>query len=139
MLVKANITFDGQAEEAISFYKEIFNGKIENLLRYEEVADKYPSGLIDEKYGKRIVNARLNFGGNMFNVADALPNQKVVMGNNVAMDVVFLKNKDIHKIYEDLSKDGVIVMPLAETYFSPNFAVLIDKFGIRWNIMQMHD
>lgn len=32
MLVKPSIVFDGQAEEAILFYQNVFKGKIENLV-----------------------------------------------------------------------------------------------------------
>lgn len=138
MLVKANITFDGQAEEAINFYQKVFKGEIVNLMRYGQVMDKFPAGMVPDSYRERIVNARLDFGNNKFNVNDAMPGQPVIKGNNVVMDVVFFDDTEIQQIYDGLLEGGKVIMPLGETYFSPNFGVLVDKFGIYWNVMQMH-
>lgn len=138
MLVKANITFDGQAEEALNFYKEIFSGTVTNIIRFGEVIDNYPTGMITEPYRNRIANARLDFGTNMFNVCDAMPTAKLTVGNNIAMDLVFFEGEDIHGIFEALSVGGEVMMPLKKTYFSPNFGILVDKFSINWTIMQMH-
>ena len=140
MLVKANITFDGQAEAALNFYKEVFNGEIVNLIRFSDakaLGSEMPP--IDEKYMNRLVNARLDFGNNKFNVCDAMPGQVVIVGNNILMDVVFFDDKEIRMIFEALSEGGQIIMPLASTYFSPNFGVTTDKFGITWSVMQMTD
>lgn len=138
MLVKANITFDGQAEEALTFYKRVFNGTIANLMRYGEVADKYPDGMVTEEYESRIVNARLDFGNNMFNVCDSMPTDKLIVGNNIAMDLVFFEGEDIQAIFEALSVAGEVFMQLEATYFSPNFGIVKDQFGINWTIMQMY-
>lgn len=138
MLVKANITFDGQAEEALTFYKRVFNGTITNLMRYGEVADKYPDGMVTEEYESRIVNARLDFGNNMFNVCDSMPTDKLIVGNNIAMDLVFFEGEDIQAIFEALSVAGEVVRQLKATYFSPNFGIVKDQFGINWTIMQMY-
>ncbi|MDU1903533.1 MAG: VOC family protein [Dysgonomonas sp.] len=133
MLLKSQITFDGQAEEALNFYKEVFNGKIENLMRFEDI----PNRKFEDGIKKHIINARLNFGQNVLNVCDAMPHEKVNYDGNITLDVVSSDEDEVTNIYKSLTKDGEIIMPLQATYFSKNFGIFKDKFGIKWNIMQM--
>lgn len=137
MLVKAYITFDGQAEEALYFYKEIFNGKIENMIRYGEGKGDIPSVQLDENTKNRIENARLDFGNNCFNVSDILPGEKFIVGNNIHLDIVFFDDKNIKGFFDKLAVGGEIIEPLGAKPFSPNYGNLTDKFGINWSIMQM--
>ncbi|PXV58942.1 PhnB protein [Dysgonomonas alginatilytica] len=135
MLAVPNITFNGQAEEAINFYKEVFNGEMKNLMRYQDEPTEQP---IPDNYKKRIAIAwlYLSNGKNILNVCDAAPGEPLVIGNNIKMDM-FFDDKEIYSIFDALSKDGKVITPLAETYFSPNFGLVIDKFGINWYLMQM--
>jgi len=135
MLAVPNITFNGQAEEAINFYKEVFGGKIERLKYYEDE----PTGeTIADDYKKRISIAWLysNNGKNILNVCDAAPEEPLVVGNNMKMDM-FFDGEEIHLIFDALSKGGKVITPLGKTYFSPNFGFVIDKYGIYWYLMQM--
>lgn len=135
MLAVPSITFNGQAEEAINFYKEVFNGKIEKLMRYE---DEPIEQSIPDNFKKRIAIAWLYLanGKNILNVCDAAPGESFVIGNNIKMDM-FFDGKEILSIFDALSKGGKVITPLAQTYFSPNFGFVIDKFGINWYLMQM--
>lgn len=139
MLVKSSIVFDGQAESALNFYKEIFNGTIQNLFRYADAQGNPELVNLEEKYKQRIMNARLDFGDNKFNVSDCLPNQELVIGNNIIMDAVFFDETRIDEVFLGLADGGQVLMPLTETFFSPKYGQLIDKYGIRWELMQMHN
>ncbi|WP_165042954.1 VOC family protein [Dysgonomonas sp. ZJ709] len=139
MLVKPTLVFDGNAEEALTFYSKILNGNVEELLRIGDVdaKDYPPVNDLKEEDKKRIMNSRLNLGKSVFNICDTAPGVKVIAGNNITMDIVLYDDKEIHQIFISLSEGGKILMPLTTTFFSPNYGILIDKFGICWNIMQM--
>ena len=136
LIVKSQITFDGEAEEALNFYCKIFKGKIENLLRYGDVKDYPAIASMDEKQKQLIMNARLDFGNNMLSVCDSMPGDELTVGNNIIMDAVTDNAEEAKHIFTSLSEGGKVIMPLQEIFFSPNFGVLIDKFGIGWNVMQ---
>lgn len=137
MLAVPSLTFDGQAEEAINFYKDVFGGKIEKLKYYEDEPTKEAEDILEE-YKKRISIAWLytDSGKNILNVCDAAPGESLQIGNNMKMDT-FFNGEEIHTVFNALSKGGKVVIPLGETYFSPNFGFLIDKFGINWYLMQI--
>ena len=38
------------------------------------------------------------------------------------------------RIYEALREGGQVVMPLQETFWSPAYGIVADKYGVNWNI-----
>jgi len=135
MLAVPNIAFNGQAEEAINFYKEVFGGKIERLKYYEDE----PAGQIMAdscKKGISIAWLYFNNGRNILNVYDTAPGESLIVGNNIKMDT-FFDGEEIHSAFDALSKGGKVITPLSETYFSPNFGHVVDKYGINWYLMQV--
>lgn len=59
MFLKPSIEFCGQAEEALNFYKEIFNGEVDHLFRYGEEPGNPQSKNLDKKHKQMLVNARV--------------------------------------------------------------------------------
>jgi len=138
MLVKPNLFFDGRAEEAIEFYQKVFGVEVVNVVRFKDFPTKPGSEPMSEEIGKRIANAKLIFEGSSFNVCDVLPPQKIETGNHIGMDAVFKKEDTrIKNVFEALSEGGTITQPLREVFFSPCYGELIDRFGIKWAVMQM--
>ncbi len=43
------------------------------------------------------------------------------------------------RLFKALSKDGAVQMPLAETFFSPRFGIVADRFGVSWMIVTMRE
>lgn len=44
------------------------------------------------------------------------------------------KCEEATRIYNELSKDGIIKMPLEKTFWEAYFGMFIDKFGIHWMV-----
>jgi len=137
MFLKPSITFNGQAEEALNFYKSVFNAQIVNLCRYGEAPASPQLSTLNEQEKQLIMNVRLDFGANKFNISDSLPNRKVSFGSNIKIDLTFAIEEEVKPIFDKLAEGGEITLPLVTTFFSPNFGELIDKFGIHWSFMQM--
>lgn len=117
MLVKPLIVFNGQAEDAILFYQQVFNGEIENLLRFGAAPDGSTFANLGDKDKRRLLNARLDFGNNQFNVSDCFSNEKLNIGDNIALDVVFFDENSINTVFQALSIDGKILMSLTKVFF----------------------
>lgn len=137
MLVKPSITFNGQAEEAILFYQKVFGGEIDNLFRFGESPKNTPYANVTDAEKNRVMNARLTFGGNQFNVADCLPFEEISIGGNIKLDIVFSQSENIEEVFDLLSEGGKVVMPLTKLYYTPACGEIIDKFGVRWELMVM--
>ena len=131
-----HFTFDGQSEEALNFYASVFNGKVEALIRYKD----YPSCVSDtlsEADMNRLVYSSVSIGeGCKIDICDYEPGVKRSNESCIFMDVCYHDAAELKRVYDAISVGGEIVMPLAKTEWSENFASVIDKFGIRWNLMQ---
>ena len=49
---------------------------------------------------------------------------------------LYAKNTaEAEKLFGALAEGGKVRMPLAKTFFSPNFGMLADKFGVGWMVI----
>jgi len=65
--------------------------------------------------------------------SDASPaHQEPMKGFSVSLQVD--KLADAERIFEALSKNGTVKMPLAETFWAQRFGMLVDQFGTPWMI-----
>jgi PhnB protein len=130
------LVFKGNCEAAFHFYKLIFGGEILYLGRYKEVppeARKFFPNAQDE----HIMHGALQ-----------IDEKTVIMGNDsaktaeqltaFARDFYLYINtdnpKEAFRIFNELSAEGEILMPITETFWSPCYGIVTDKFGIHWKI-----
>lgn len=60
-----------------------------------------------------------------------------VQGNNFSISINTDSIEEANRIFEGLSKEGTVKMPLEKTFWGAYFGMLTDKFGIHW--MVNHD
>lgn len=129
MKINPYLTFSGQCEEAMKFYAKVLGGKLE-LMPFEGTpgAEHVPAD-----YRKKIMHACLNLGDFSLMASDSMPGQKVDMsGMSVALHPE--KPAEAERIFKALSENGKITMQLAETFWSPRFGMLVDRFGTPWMV-----
>lgn len=137
MKLTPHITFDGQSEEAMNFYSTAFNGKIVSLIRCSDIENEC-CGTTEMKPEdqKRIYHGCLQFGENIIYCCDQKPGEKPIQGNNIMMDLTLSDKVEVQRVFDALSNGGNVIMPLAPLAWTPLFGMIIDRYGIRWNIMQ---
>lgn len=137
MKLTPHFTFDGQSEEALNFYSTALNGKITSLIRCSDVengcCDTTEMKAEDQK---RIFHGCLQFGENTIYCCDHKPKQKPIQGNNMMMDLTLSDEVEIQRVFNALSNGGTVIMPLAPLGWTPLFGMIIDRYGIKWSIMQ---
>ncbi|QMV44760.1 VOC family protein [Cohnella cholangitidis] len=125
------IMLDGQAAEAIEFYREALNSKLLYKTTYGEGKDA--DGLPEEAK-TRIAHAVLQTGENDMMVADLFPGQPYVVGDQVNICITATQQSDIEEMFNRLSEKGQVVFPLQETDFSPCFGIVKDRFNITFQL-----
>ncbi len=127
MTLMPYVHFDGNAEEALNFYKEILNGEIIMTSRYGDAPMP-----IDDDWKNKLMHARLKFGNSVLYISDGPKNFKVVRGGDVQLSVSMDDENKIEEIFKKLAEGGIIMMPLAAQFWGARFGMLKDKFGISW-------
>lgn len=126
------LNFNGNAEEALSFYEHAFNGKVVYQQSFAE------SGMpIEEDWKDKIMHAIFKAGDLNFMVSDTPKKENVTSGSNLSLSLNFKEELEIDRVFKILSEDATITMPLDKTFWGAKFGMLTDKFGINW--MFNHD
>lgn len=123
------INFDGQAKEAIEFYKSVFGGQL-NLNTYKE------SGMSkDPSTDDKIMHAMLVADNGMTLMAsDTPPGMPYSVGNNISISLSGDDDAELSGYWDKLSDGAKISMPLATAPWGDKFGMLVDKFGINWMV-----
>ena len=124
-----HLIFSGQCREAFEFYARTLGGTIEGMFAYGETpaAAEMPAD-----WSAKIVHATLSIGGRKLMGADVLPKDyDRPQGFYVLLNEEPAKAK---AIFEAIAEGGTVKMPLQKTFWSPAFGVVVDRFGIPWEI-----
>ncbi len=121
------IHFEGNAEEALNFYKDVFNGEIVMTSRYGD--SPMPVG---DDWKDKLLHARLKFGESMLYISDGPKDFKVTRGGDVQLSVDVPDENKIEEIFNKMAEGGQITMPLQDQFWGAKFGMLKDKYGIGW-------
>jgi PhnB protein len=130
MFVNPYLNFNGNCEEAFRYYEKARGGKIEAMLPHEgtEAAQHVPA-----EWRKKIIHARLKLGDTLLMGADAPPGRySEPKGMSVSLQVKTPAEAD--RAFHALAEKGTVQMPIAKTFFSERFGMVVDRFGIPWMV-----
>ena len=128
------INFNGNAEEAFSFYQSVFGGEFEEIIRFKDLAsDEFP---VAEHEANKLMRIALPIGGTML-VANDVPESigRVNENENRSKIAVIAESREeAEKLFNGLSVGGQVEMPLAQSPWGTYFAMFRDKYGIEWTV-----
>jgi len=130
MKLTPHLSFNGQCQEAMDFYQRCFGAKIQSMLTYGNAPmfDRVPP----ERRGK-ILHATLAIGQSILYAADTPPEQyQPPRGFHVTIGVQ--DAAEAERIFRELSEGGTVQMALQKTFWAIRFGVLVDRFGISWEV-----
>lgn len=119
--------FEGSAEEALNFYKDVLSGEILMLSRYGDAPMP-----VDEDWKNKIMHGRLKFGDALMYVSDGPKNYKSYKGNNIQLSVDVSDVNKIVEVFNKMAEGGKVTMPLADQFWGAKFGMLEDKYGVGW-------
>ena len=121
------VTFAGNCEEAINFYKEALGAEVVMINRMGEGPMEVP-----EHVKGKIMHARLKIGENVLYMSDTFDPSAIVQGNNISLSLQPESVDQTENLFNKLSAGGTVKMPLQDTFWGARFGMFIDKFGIHW-------
>jgi len=127
---RIGLSFHGQCEAAFQFYERCLNGRIAFMLRWGEspLAKDAPP-----EWSEKILHARLVIGDTALLSGDALPGSyDAPQGFSILLAVD--DPVEAERLFRALAENGTVRMPLQETFWAHRFGVVVDQFGIPWDI-----
>jgi PhnB protein len=134
MLVQPYLYFGGNCQEAIEFYQDALGAEVQMLMRFKESPEPPPPGIIPENWGDKIMHVCLKVGDTLVMASDGCGSEQAgFQGFSLAVTVA--NEAEADRLFTALGERGRVTMPLAKTFFSPRFGMLVDRFGISWTVV----
>ncbi|MEU5179549.1 VOC family protein [Streptomyces longwoodensis] len=122
------LTFDGDAREAMEFYREVFGGSL-TLSTFGEF------GLEGTPHAERIMHGMLETGsGFALMGGDLPPGAEFSAGSNFAVALSGDDDAELRGYWEKLSDGGSVSVPLEKQMWGDVYGACTDRFGVPWMV-----
>ena len=128
------INFNGNAEEAFIFYKSVFGGEFESIVRFRDLeSSEFP---VPEDEADKIMRIVLPIGDS-FLIANDVPAALGRVSENENRSKIAVSadsREEADRIFAGLSEGGEVEMPMDQSPWGTYFAMFRDKYGIEWTV-----
>ncbi|WP_426580438.1 VOC family protein [Leptospira interrogans serovar Szwajizak] len=134
-LINPHINFNGNAEEAFTFYKSVFGGEFAKIIRFKDLAS--PEFIVAKKEENKIMHIALPIGKYNMLMANDVPEAmgRTNENENRSKIVISAESKEeADKLFNGLSAGGQIEMSIADSPWGSYFGMFRDKYGIEWMV-----
>ena len=136
MKLQTYLTFNGNCEEAMTFYKDVLQGEFTTMMRFSEAP---PSAFeVPAEYQNQVMHCTLEAQGATLMASDTIEPDKLNMGSNYSLSVGAESEAQGAQIFNQLGEGGQVVMPYEDAFWGGKFGMLVDKFGIQWMVSSDH-
>lgn len=120
--------FESRAEEAVNFYVSLFSGsKLGHTSKYDEATAEVSGQTLDS-----VMNIEFEIAGQKFSAINGGRAFKFTPA--ISFLVSCASEEEINYLYENLSRDGNVLMELAKYPFADKYAWVSDRFGVSWQL-----
>ncbi|HBZ84054.1 MULTISPECIES: VOC family protein [Brevibacillus] len=127
------LVLNGNASEAISFYEKVLGAQVLYKQTFGEMPEN-PEYPLPPEAKNLVGHATLQIGDSELMFSDAFPGQPYQLGDQVTICISLEDKAEAERIFAALQEDGQVHLPLQETFFSPAYGNVRDKFGITFQI-----
>ncbi len=134
--INTYLTFNGNCEEAFNFYKSVFGGEFSYISKFKDMPEdsKFP---IAESDKENVMHISLPISKEAIlmgsDTSGELTN-KFNQGNNFSISLNTDNKNEADRLFNKLSEDGIVIMPMNKTFWDSYFGMFTDKFGIQWMV-----
>jgi PhnB protein len=121
------LNFQGNAREAMTFYRDVFGGEL-NLSTFGEFqATEDPAQADNIMHGELTTANGLNLMG-----ADVMEGMDYTSGTNFSVSLSGDDESELRGYWDGLVEGGTIVEPLVVAPWGDTFGMLVDRYGVPW-------
>jgi len=127
------INFNGNAEEAFTFYKSVFGGEFAKIIRFKEISS--PEFAVPENEANKIMHIALPISKHNVLIANDIPEFMGRVDENENRSKIFVNaenREEADKLFNGLSAGGTIEGPIGDSPWGTYAGMFRDKYGIEW-------
>lgn len=129
------IHFNGNAEEAFTFYKSVFGGEFAMIVRFKDLSG--PESPFSENEANKIMHIALPIGNSSVLMGSDTPEFMGKHNENETRSKISISaesKEEADKLFNGLSAGGNAEMPIADSPWGSYFGMFRDKYGIEWMV-----
>ena len=127
MKLEIYVNYPGNCEKAFRFYEQHLGGKIIMMTYHRQPPPNFPI-----EWNNPILHATMEIGGTTLRGAD-IPGAEPMRSAYLTLKISTPEKAE--EIYNILSNEGEVFMKMEKTFFANRFAMLRDKFGTSWMLL----
>lgn len=129
--VQPYLFFEGRCEEALEFYRSRLGAEVITMMRFEDSPDP---DQCTPGAAHKVMHACFRIGDTTVMASDGrCEGRPGFQGFSLALTVPGVEEAD--RLSTSLAEGGEVQMPMTETFFSPRFGMVADRFGVSWMIV----
>jgi PhnB protein len=129
------IHFNGNAEEAFTFYKSVFGGDFSNVMRFKDLA--FEGSIATDEEANKIMHIALPIGKYDILMGSDTPSALGTHNEHETRSKISISaesKEEADKLFHGLSAGGQVEMPIQDSPWGSYFGMFRDKFGIEWMV-----
>ncbi len=129
------INFNGNAEEAFTFYKSVFGGEFTKIVRFKDLEGVGPH--VSDAEGEKIMLITLPIGEHTMLMANDVPSMMGTVSENEnrsKISVTAESKEEAEAIFNGLSAGGQVEGSMGQSPWGTYFGMFRDKYGIEWMV-----
>ncbi len=129
------INFNGNAQEALDFYKSVFGGEFASVVRFKDIAAAGPH--VSDEDAEKIMRIVLPIGDGSMLIANDVPSSMGTVNereNRSKIEVMAASKEEANTLFAGLSAGGEVEVTMTDGPWGTYFGMFRDKFGIEWII-----
>jgi PhnB protein len=131
MQVQPYLFFDGRTEEAIEFYRKTLGAEVQMLMRFKDAPEP---GHTPPGAENKVMHSSLRIGDTTVMASDGhCQGKPSFQGFSLSLSVPDVAEAE--RVFNALAEGGQVTQPLIETFFSPRFGMVADRFGVPWMVV----
>ncbi|KKI92007.1 3-demethylubiquinone-9 3-methyltransferase [Bacillus sp. SA1-12] len=131
--VNPYLVTNGDGKEAVAFYQKALGAELISMQTFGEMPEN-PEFPIPPEAKDRVLHAYLKVGNTDLMLSDTFPGQPYQIGSQLNIAVIINDIEESKEVFQKLQDGGKVEMPLQETFWSPSYGSVTDKYGVTWQV-----
>lgn len=128
MRVSPYIAFKGNCRQAIEFYKNALGAEV---LFVQTVGESPMSNMGP---AEKVMHCTIKIGDSTIMVCDDPRPEAATGAGNISLAIGLNDPERAMQLFDNLARDGSVVMAFGKTYWAEAFGMVTDRFGVKWMI-----
>ncbi len=144
MKIQPYLFFEGRCEEALEFYKTVLGAEITMLMRFKDNPEQPENCSTPPEncpapadIENKVMHAAFRIGESELMASDGHCSGQIAH-QGFSLSVTAANEAEAQRLFANLADGGQVQMPLTKTFFSPQFGMVADRFGVSWMIIVAH-